>query len=90
MDIPSPDPEGSRPARCTGGPPLGEPPNPEGRLAMSMVAQQRWTLGGGFTEQEIDATGTCGPFHPLSNDVAREMNGKRALNIPFREEPRWG
>lgn len=32
----------------------------------------------------------AGPFHPFSNDVAREMVGKRALGIPFWFEPRWG
>ncbi|HXF51707.1 MAG TPA: acyl-CoA dehydrogenase family protein [Dehalococcoidia bacterium] len=32
----------------------------------------------------------AGPFHPFSNDVARELIGKRALGIPFGHEPRWG
>jgi alkylation response protein AidB-like acyl-CoA dehydrogenase len=31
-----------------------------------------------------------GPFHPMTNDVARELIGKTALGIPMEFEPRWG
>ncbi|MBF6600980.1 MAG: acyl-CoA/acyl-ACP dehydrogenase [Dehalococcoidia bacterium] len=31
-----------------------------------------------------------GPFHPMTNDVARELIGKAALGIPMEFEPRWG
>jgi alkylation response protein AidB-like acyl-CoA dehydrogenase len=31
-----------------------------------------------------------GPFHPMTNDVARELIGKSALGIPLEFEPRWG
>ncbi len=31
-----------------------------------------------------------GPFHPMTNDVARELIGKTALGIPVEFEPRWG
>ncbi|MDP9238407.1 MAG: acyl-CoA/acyl-ACP dehydrogenase [Chloroflexota bacterium] len=30
-----------------------------------------------------------GPFHPMTNDVARELIGKTALGIPMEFEPRW-
>jgi alkylation response protein AidB-like acyl-CoA dehydrogenase len=31
-----------------------------------------------------------GPFHPMTNDVAKELIGKTALGIPMEFEPRWG
>lgn len=31
-----------------------------------------------------------GPFHPMTNDVARELIGKTALGIPMDFLPRWG
>jgi alkylation response protein AidB-like acyl-CoA dehydrogenase len=31
-----------------------------------------------------------GPFHPMTNDVARELIGKTALGIPMEFEPRGG
>jgi alkylation response protein AidB-like acyl-CoA dehydrogenase len=31
-----------------------------------------------------------GPFHPMTNDVAKELIGKSALGIPIEFEPRWG
>ena len=31
-----------------------------------------------------------GPFHPMTNDVARELIGKTALGIPMEFQPRWG
>jgi alkylation response protein AidB-like acyl-CoA dehydrogenase len=31
-----------------------------------------------------------GPFHPMTNDVARELIGKTALGIPMEFTPRWG
>jgi alkylation response protein AidB-like acyl-CoA dehydrogenase len=31
-----------------------------------------------------------GPFHPMTNDVAKELIGKTALGIPMECEPRWG
>jgi len=30
-----------------------------------------------------------GPFHPMTNDVARELIGKTALGIPMEFQPRW-
>jgi alkylation response protein AidB-like acyl-CoA dehydrogenase len=30
-----------------------------------------------------------GPFHPMTNDVAKELIGKTALGIPMEFEPRW-
>jgi alkylation response protein AidB-like acyl-CoA dehydrogenase len=30
-----------------------------------------------------------GPFHPMTNDVARELIGKTALGIPMDFQPRW-
>ncbi len=32
----------------------------------------------------------AGPFHPMTNDVARELIGKTALGIPMECQPRWG
>lgn len=32
----------------------------------------------------------AGPFHPMTNDVAKELIGKTALGIPMESEPRWG
>jgi acyl-CoA dehydrogenase len=31
-----------------------------------------------------------GPFHPMTNDVAKELIGKTALGIPMEFTPRWG
>ena len=31
-----------------------------------------------------------GPFHPMTNDVAKELIGKTALGIPIEFLPRWG
>jgi alkylation response protein AidB-like acyl-CoA dehydrogenase len=31
-----------------------------------------------------------GPFHPMTNDVAKELIGKTALGIPIEFVPRWG
>jgi len=31
-----------------------------------------------------------GPFHPMTNDVAKELIGKTALGIPMEFQPRWG
>jgi alkylation response protein AidB-like acyl-CoA dehydrogenase len=31
-----------------------------------------------------------GPFHPMTNDVARELIGKTVLGVPMEFEPRWG
>jgi alkylation response protein AidB-like acyl-CoA dehydrogenase len=31
-----------------------------------------------------------GPFHPMTNDVAKELIGKTALGIPMEFLPRWG
>lgn len=31
-----------------------------------------------------------GPFHPMTNDVAKELIGKTALGIRMEFEPRWG
>jgi alkylation response protein AidB-like acyl-CoA dehydrogenase len=31
-----------------------------------------------------------GPFHPMTNDVAKELIGKTALGVPMEFEPRWG
>ncbi|MEX2246835.1 MAG: acyl-CoA dehydrogenase family protein [Dehalococcoidia bacterium] len=31
-----------------------------------------------------------GPFHPMTNDVARELIGKTALGVPMEFVPRWG
>jgi alkylation response protein AidB-like acyl-CoA dehydrogenase len=33
---------------------------------------------------------TATPFHPMTNDVAKELIGKTALGIPMEFEPRWG
>ncbi len=30
-----------------------------------------------------------GPFHPMTNDVAKELIGKTALGIPMEFQPRW-
>ncbi|MDE3095079.1 MAG: acyl-CoA/acyl-ACP dehydrogenase [Chloroflexota bacterium] len=32
----------------------------------------------------------AGPFHPMTNDVAKELIGKTALGIPMEFQPRWG
>lgn len=58
---------------------------PQARLAMSMVAQQGWILGGGFTEQEIGSnwgfpTTTAQPAkHPESGAAGYVLNGRKTF-----------